>query len=233
MRLIKEKTSIDFLGATRRKIALSISVILVLVSLESIFTRGLEFGIDFTGGVLLEVAYAQPANLDEIRGNLEAAGFEDAQAQLFGRDTDVLVRLPPQGDSAEAVRERLQQTLSAGGHLSHGHTASIAGKSFAVQHYGIDKASGQIDYQALADMAMTYRPAMIIAGASSYPRLIDYERMGDIARSVSACLLVDMAHIGGLVAAGVIPSPVPHADFVTFTCYKTMMGGRGGVILAR
>ena len=115
MRLIKEKTSIDFLGATRRKIALSISVVLVIVSLASIFTRGLEFGIDFTGGVLLEVAYTEAANLDEIRDNLAAAGFEDAQAQLFGRDTDVLVRLPPQGDTAESVRARLQETLSSGG----------------------------------------------------------------------------------------------------------------------
>ena len=85
----------------------------------------------------------------------------------------------------------------------------------------------------MADAARTFRPAMLIAGASSYPRLIDYEKMGAIARSVSAFFLVDMAHIGGLVAAGVIPSPVPHADFVTFTCYKTMMGGRGGVILSR
>ena len=104
MRLIKEKTSIDFLGATRRKIALSISVVLVIVSLASIFTRGLEFGIDFTGGVLLEVAYSEAANLDEIRNNLASAGFDDAQVQLFGRDSDVLVRLPPQGDTADRVR---------------------------------------------------------------------------------------------------------------------------------
>ena len=127
----------------------------------------------------------------------------------------------------------LSMTLSHGGHLSHGHKASIAGKCFDVQNYGVDKESGQIDYQALAEKARTFRPAMIIAGASSYPRLIDYARIAEIARSVSAYMLVDMAHISGLVAAGVIPSPVPHADFVTFTCYKTMMGGRGGVILAR
>ena len=127
----------------------------------------------------------------------------------------------------------LSMTLSHGGHLSHGHKASIAGKCFNVQTYGIETESGRIDYQAVADMARTFRPAMLIAGASSYPRLIDYERMREIASSVSAYLLVDMAHIGGLVAANVIPSPVPHADFVTFTCYKTMMGGRGGVILSR
>jgi glycine hydroxymethyltransferase len=127
----------------------------------------------------------------------------------------------------------LSMALSAGGHLSHGHKASIAGKCFEIKNYGIDKKTGRIDYQALADTAHAFQPAMIIAGASSYPRLIDYERMAEIAGSVSAYLLVDMAHIGGLVAAGVIPSPIPHADFVTFTCYKTMMGGRGGVIMAR
>lgn len=127
----------------------------------------------------------------------------------------------------------LSMALSHGGHLSHGHKASIAGKCFDVKNYGVEKESGRIDYQAVADTAQSFRPAMLIAGASSYPRLIDYERMGEIARSISALFLVDMAHIGGLVAANVIPSPVPHADFVTFTCYKTMMGGRGGVILSR
>jgi preprotein translocase subunit SecF len=116
MRLIKEKTSIDFLGPTRRKIALVLSAVLIVVSLASLFTRGLEFGIDFTGGILLEVGYPQPANLEEIRGNLSDAGFEDAQVQLFGRDTDVLVRLPPQPeDSAESVRQRLQATLERDG----------------------------------------------------------------------------------------------------------------------
>jgi preprotein translocase subunit SecF len=115
MRLIKEKTSIDFLSRTRRRIAITISIVLVVVSLASLFTRGLEFGIDFTGGIQIEVGYQQAADVDQIRSNLADAGFEDAQVQLFGRDTDVLVRLPPQGDSAETVRERLQQTLGAGG----------------------------------------------------------------------------------------------------------------------
>jgi preprotein translocase subunit SecF len=115
MKLIKDKTSIDFLSPARRKIALAISALLVIASLVSLFTRGLEFGIDFTGGVLLEIGYEQPADLDSIRGNLADAGFEDAQVQLFGRETDVLVRLPPQGDSAEVVRQQLQDTLSAGG----------------------------------------------------------------------------------------------------------------------
>ena len=116
MRLIKTKTSIDFLSSTRRKVALAVSALLVIVSLVSLGTRGLEFGIDFTGGILLEVGYEAPANLEEIRSNLSAAGFEDAQVQLFGRETDVLVRLPPQPqESAESVREQLRSTLEAGG----------------------------------------------------------------------------------------------------------------------
>ncbi len=116
MRLIKSKTSIDFLSQSRRRVALSISAILVIVSLVSLSTRGLDFGIDFTGGILLEVGYPQAVNLDEIRSGLSNAGFEDAQVQSFGRETDVLVRLPPQPDqSAESVREELQAVLQAGG----------------------------------------------------------------------------------------------------------------------
>jgi len=116
MKLIKGKTNFDFLSATRRKVALAVSAILVIVSLASLATEGLEFGIDFTGGVLLEVGYNQAANLEEIRSNLSASGFPDAQVQQFGRDTDVLVRLPPQpGAEASEVRQQLQQTLQAGG----------------------------------------------------------------------------------------------------------------------
>ena len=123
--------------------------------------------------------------------------------------------------------------LSHGGHLSHGDPASMTSKCFDFQHYGLDPATECIDYEAAEDLANEFRPRMIVAGASSYPRLIDYARLAEIANSVSAFFLVDMAHIAGLVAAGVIPSPVPHADFVTFTTYKTLKGGRGGVILCR
>jgi glycine hydroxymethyltransferase len=127
----------------------------------------------------------------------------------------------------------LSMALSHGGHLSHGHPVSIAGKCFEIKHYGVDGKTGRIDYDALSTMAETYKPKMIVAGASSYPRLIDYEKIAGVAASIQAYFMVDMAHIGGLVAAGVIPSPVPVADFVTVTCYKTMMGGRGGIILCR
>jgi glycine hydroxymethyltransferase len=127
----------------------------------------------------------------------------------------------------------LSMTLSHGGHLSHGHPVSIAGKCFKIQHYGVDRNTELIDYDALAALAKTFKPRLIVAGASSYPRLIDYEKIAGVAASMGAYFMVDMAHIGGLVAAGVIPSPVPVADFVTLTCYKTMMGGRGGIILCR
>ena len=127
----------------------------------------------------------------------------------------------------------LSMKLAHGGHLSHGDAASITSKCFEFEHYGVHDQSECIDYDEVRYAAKSFKPRMIVAGASSYPRLIDYEQFAEIAASVSAYLLVDMAHIAGLVAAGVIPSPVPHADFVTFTTYKTLRGGRGGVILCK
>ena len=115
MRLIKEQTHINFLGQTRRKIALAISALAIVISIASLATRGLEFGIDFTGGILLEVGYPQAADLDSIRTNLADAGFSDAQVQLFGAENDVLVRLPPTDGNAEELRNQLQTTLEAGG----------------------------------------------------------------------------------------------------------------------
>ena len=116
MQIISKKTHIDFLSPGRRKVAVALSLVFVIVSFFSLATRGLDFGIDFTGGILLEVGYEQAADLEGIRGTLGDAGFTDAQVQLFGRDTDVLVRLPPQPeDSAIQVRDQLQATLEAGG----------------------------------------------------------------------------------------------------------------------
>lgn len=116
MQIISKKTHIDFLSLKRRRAAVALSVVFVIVSFVSLATRGLNFGIDFTGGILLEVGYEQAADLEAIRGNLADAGFSDAQVQLFGRDTDVLVRLPPQPEeSAIQVRDQLQATLEAGG----------------------------------------------------------------------------------------------------------------------
>ena len=115
MRLIKRKTNINFLGKTRRKIALGISVLIVVVSLVELAVEGLEFGIDFTGGILLELGYPEAANLEEIRVNLADAGYEDALVQRFGSDTDVLVRLPPQeGTNPDELREDLRRTVAVG-----------------------------------------------------------------------------------------------------------------------
>ena len=127
----------------------------------------------------------------------------------------------------------LTMKLSHGGHLSHGDPSSITSSCFDFKHYGLNLETERIDYDEVGDLAKSFKPRMIVAGASSYPRLIDYKKMAEIAHSVSAYLMVDMAHIAGLVAAGVIPGPVSHADFVTFTTYKTLNGGRGGVILCR
>lgn len=127
----------------------------------------------------------------------------------------------------------LTMDLSHGGHLTHGNKANFSGKFFEIVHYGVTKDSERIDYDQVAAMAREHKPKMITIGASAYPRIIDFKRMGEIAREVGAMLLADIAHIAGLVAAGVHPSPVEHADFVTTTTHKTLRGPRGGLILCR
>jgi len=125
----------------------------------------------------------------------------------------------------------LTMDLSHGGHLTHGNKANFSGKFFEIVHYGVRKDDERIDYDQLAGMARQHQPRMITVGASAYSRIIDFERMGQIAREVGALLLADIAHIAGLVAAGLHPSPVGHADFVTTTTHKTLRGPRGGLIL--
>ena len=127
----------------------------------------------------------------------------------------------------------LGMNLSHGGHLTHGSKASLSGKYFEAHFYGVDPETETIDYDALARVAEEVRPKLIIAGASAYPRVIDFARFRQVADSVGAYLMVDMAHIGGLVAAGVHPSPVPYADVVTCTTHKTLRGPRGAIILCR
>ena len=127
----------------------------------------------------------------------------------------------------------LGMNLSHGGHLTHGSPVNFSGRFFRVIPYGVREDTGRIDYDALRAQAKEHRPAMIIAGASAYARTIDFAAFGDIARGVGAKLMVDMAHIAGLVATGVHPSPVPHADAVTTTTHKTLRGPRGGLILCR
>ena len=127
----------------------------------------------------------------------------------------------------------LGMSLDHGGHLTHGASVNFSGKIFNAVQYGIDPASGEIDYAAVARLAAEHQPKLIIAGFSAYSRVVDWARFREIADSVGAYLLVDMAHVAGLVAAGVYPSPVPHADAVTTTTHKTLRGPRGGLILAR
>jgi len=125
----------------------------------------------------------------------------------------------------------LGMNLTHGGHLTHGMHLNLSGKYFRFIPYGVRSDDQRIDYDELERLAHEHAPKMIVAGASAYPRIIDFERIGKIAKSVGALLMVDMAHIAGLVAAGLHPDPVPHADFVTTTTHKTLRGPRGGMIL--
>ncbi len=125
----------------------------------------------------------------------------------------------------------LAMNLSEGGHLTHGSPVNFSGILYHPVHYGVDLATGRIDYDAVERLAREHRPKLIVAGASCYPRIIDFARFRAIADAVDAKLLVDMAHIAGLVAAGEHPSPIPHAQFVTTTTHKTLRGPRGGLIL--
>jgi glycine hydroxymethyltransferase len=125
----------------------------------------------------------------------------------------------------------LTMNLAHGGHLTHGHPANFSGKFYRVTHYGVDEKTEQIDYDALQKQAEEVRPVMITAGASAYPRTIDFPRLRQIADSVGAILFIDMAHIAGLVAAGQHPNPIPHAQFVTTTTHKSLRGPRGGIVL--
>jgi glycine hydroxymethyltransferase len=172
-----------------------------------------------------------------VTDELEQLAVERAKA-LFGADhanvqphSGVNANLAVYGAVMTPGDKILSMKLSHGGHLSHGDAASITGRIFQPAHYGVHPGTERLDYDAIRDLALEIRPRMLVAGASSYPRLIDYKALRAIAEEVSAYLLVDMAHIAGLVAARVIPSPVPHAHFVTFTTYKTLMGPHGGMIL--
>jgi glycine hydroxymethyltransferase len=127
----------------------------------------------------------------------------------------------------------LGMDLAMGGHLSHGHKATLSGKFFTSFSYGVEPETGRIDYGEVARIARKQKPKMILCGGSTYPRIIDFARFRSIADDVGAFLLADIAHVAGLVAGGVYSSPVPHADFVTFTTYKTLRGSRGGTILCK
>ncbi|MEW6523040.1 MAG: serine hydroxymethyltransferase [Bacillota bacterium] len=127
----------------------------------------------------------------------------------------------------------LGMNLSHGGHLTHGSPVNLSGKYFRFVPYGVNPKDERLDYDQVLHLAREHRPKLIVAGASAYPRIIDFAVLGSIAREVGASFMVDMAHIAGLVAAGLHPSPVPHADYVTTTTHKTLRGPRGGMILCR
>jgi glycine hydroxymethyltransferase len=164
----------------------------------------------------------------------------DRAKQLYGADhANVQPHSGAQANQAvylamlEPGDRTLGMDLSHGGHLTHGSRVNVSGKHYDAHFYGVQESNGRIDYDALRTQARELQPKLIIAGASAYPRIVDFEAFGSIAKEVGALLLVDMAHISGLVAAGVHPSPVPHADFVTTTTHKTLRGPRGGLILCR
>jgi glycine hydroxymethyltransferase len=127
----------------------------------------------------------------------------------------------------------LGMNLAHGGHLTHGSPVNFSGKLFNIVPYGVRQETGTIDYEDVERLAKEHKPKLIVAGASAYPRIIDFARFGEIAKKSGALLMVDMAHIAGLVAAGLHPNPVPHAEFVTTTTHKTLRGPRGGMILCR
>jgi len=127
----------------------------------------------------------------------------------------------------------LTMDLSHGGHLTHGNKANFSGRFFEIIHYGVRKDDERIDYDQVAQLAREHKPKMITVGASAYPRIIDFQRLGEIAHESGAYLLADIAHIAGLVATGLHPSPVPHADFVTTTTHKTLRGPRGGLVMCK
>lgn len=157
---------------------------------------------------------------------LFGAGFANVQPHSGAQaNYAALAALAQPGDTI------LGMALDNGGHLTHGSPANFSGKLYNVVSYGVDAQTERIDMDAVESLAREHRPKVIIAGASAYPRVIDFERFAEIAHSVGAYLMVDMAHIAGLVATGRHPSPVPHADVVTTTTHKTLRGPRGGLIL--
>ncbi|MCC6128724.1 MAG: serine hydroxymethyltransferase [Acidobacteria bacterium] len=160
-----------------------------------------------------------PANPEAIHANVQPHSGSQANTAVY------IACLKP-GDTL------LGMSLAHGGHLTHGHPLSISGKQYRVVSYGVTRETERIDYDELARVAEAEKPKLIVAGASAYPRLLDFERFRQVADAVGALLMVDMAHIAGLVATGLHPSPVGYAHFVTTTTHKTLRGPRGGLILS-
>ena len=201
----------------------------VLEAMGSIFTNKYAEGYPgkrYYGGC----EFADKAEQLAIDRARELFGAQHANVQAHsGTSANVAVymsMLQP-GDTV------LGMALAHGGHLTHGHPLNFSGRMYKFVEYHVRRDTEQIDYEEIEQLAHQHKPRMIVAGASAYPRIIDFERMAKIAKSVDAVFFVDMAHIAGLVAAGVHPSPVPHADIVSTTTHKTLRGPRGGLVLCR
>jgi glycine hydroxymethyltransferase len=201
----------------------------VLEAMGSVFTN--KYAEGYPG----KRYYGGCENVDKV----ERLAIERAK-QLFGGDhANVQAHSGTQANIAvymtalEPGATVLGMNLSHGGHLTHGHPLNFSGKTYHFVAYGVTKETETIDYDEVERLAREHRPKMIVAGASAYSRIIDFERLSKIAQAVAAIFFVDMAHIAGLVAAGIHPNPVPHADFVSTTTHKTLRGPRGGLVLCR
>jgi glycine hydroxymethyltransferase len=200
--------------------------------------------IEATGSVLTN-KYAEGYPAKRYYGGCEHVDVAESLAierskELFGADhANVQPHSGSQANTAvyfamlKPGDKILTMSLQDGGHLTHGHPKNCSGMLYEVINYGVDPETGRIDYDSIEEIAEREKPKLITVGASAYPRTIDFERMGAIAKSNGALLLADIAHIAGLVAAGLHPSPVPHADFVTTTTHKTLRGPRGGLIMCK
>jgi glycine hydroxymethyltransferase len=200
----------------------------VLEALGSVMTNKYAEGLPhkrYYGGCEF-VDVAEDLALERVK-QLFGAGHANVQAHS-GASANLAAYLAV----AEPGDGLLGMSLAHGGHLTHGHSVSFSGRLFRAVQYGVRPEDGRIDYDQMEALAREHRPRLIIAGASAYPRVIDFERFGRVAREVGATLVVDMAHVAGLVAAGLHPNPVPHAHLVTSTTHKTLRGPRGGFVLA-
>jgi glycine hydroxymethyltransferase len=201
----------------------------VLQAAGSVFTNKYAEGYPqkrYYGGCVFADVAEQTA-IDRAK-QLFGAEFANVQPHSGAQaNMSVLLAALEHGDTI------LGMNLSHGGHLTHGHPLNFSGLSYKVADYGVNKETEQIDYDELQRKAEESRPKLLICGASAYPRIIDFARISEIAKSVGAKMMADIAHIAGMVAVGLHPSPVPHAEFVTTTTHKTLRGPRGGLILSR
>src|SRR5918995_310036 len=201
----------------------------VLEAMGSVFTNKYAEGYPqkrYYGGCEWSDVVEQAA-IDRAK---EVFGAEHANVQPHsGAQANMAVYLA----AVQYGDQILGMNLAHGGHLTHGHPLNFSGLSYKVADYGVSKETEQIDYDELQKIAEEHRPKLLVCGASAYSRIIDFERIGQIARSVGARMFADIAHIAGPIAAGLHPSPIPHADYVTTTTHKTLRGPRGGLVLCR